>query len=328
MKMQNSAASAVTSYPPNTAAIESIKVAIFICTFNGGRFLEEQLDSFVRQSHKNWTIYASDDGSSDETLQILQRYKSKLGIDKLFIINGPRKGFGRNFLSLVNNLEITADYFAFSDQDDIWHEEKLKRSISTLQIFKTVVPLLYCSRTRLVNESGQVIGYSPRFTKTPCFQNALVQSIAGANTMLINNATRKLMQNIDENIFVVAHDWLAYLLVSGCGGEVIYDVEPTLDYRQHSDNLIGANASFRSRISRVRQMFTGRFKDWTSKNLEALATVEKLLTAENQQRIRDFKLARRSRLITRLRLMKKAEVCRQTTIGEISLKIAIAFNKI
>ena len=307
---------------------EEGKVAILICTFNGDRFLKEQLDSFIRQTHKNWTIYASDDGSSDETLQILEQYKAELGADRLFILKGPRKGFGKNFLSLVNNREIVAEYFAFSDQDDIWYDDKLKRSISCLNSRKTNGPSLYCSRTRLVDNNGQPTGYSPLFTKKPSFQNALVQSIAGANTMLINNAARTLMQQIDDLTTIVAHDWLAYILVSGCGGEVIYDATPTLNYRQHDGNLIGANADFKNQISRIRKMFTGRFKEWTSQNLAALTSVEKYLTTENQQRLQEFELARRSGLLTRLRLMKKAGVYRQTLKGNISLKIAIVFNKI
>ncbi|MBK5414541.1 glycosyltransferase family 2 protein [Pseudomonas sp. TH31] len=327
--MQHTAStSQATSSQNHIPVADAAKVAILICTYNGECFLKEQLDSLIRQTHKNWTIYASDDGSSDKTLQILQQYQAKLGADRLFILEGPRKGFGKNFLSLVNNLEIAADYFAFGDQDDVWHDDKLKRSISSLNSCKTKSPSLYCSRTRLVDTNGQPTGYSPLFTKEPGFRNALVQSIAGANTMLINKPARELMQQVDGRATVVAHDWLAYLLVSGCGGEVVYDAEPTLDYRQHGGNLIGANANFKNQISRFRKMLTGRFKEWTSKNLEALDSVKQHLTTENEQRLRDFELARRSGLLTRFRLMKRTGVYRQTLKGNISLGIAIVFNKI
>ncbi|WP_237150623.1 MULTISPECIES: glycosyltransferase family 2 protein [unclassified Pseudomonas] len=328
MEMQHTAASKATSSLNHIPVAEAPKVAILVCTYNGDRFLKEQLDSFIRQTHKNWIIYASDDGSSDKTLQILQQYQSKLGDDRLSILRGPRKGFGKNFLSLVNNPDIAADFFAFSDQDDIWHEDKLKRSIASLNPCETETPSLYCSRTRLVDTNGRPIGYSPLFLKTPAFRNALVQSIAGANTMLINNAARKLMQQVSSHATIVAHDWLAYLLVSGCGGEVIYDAVPTLDYRQHDGNLIGANANLKNQISRFRKMLTGRLKVWTSKNLEALDSIKHHLSIENEQRLRDFELARRSGLLTRFRLMKKTGVYRQTLKGNISLVVAIAFNQI
>lgn len=310
------------------SAPEGVRVAILICTFNGDRFLEEQLGSIITQTHKNWVIYASDDGSNDTTLQILQRYRVKLGADRLFILEGPRQGFGKNFLSLINNPKIVADYFSFSDQDDIWHKDKLEKAILTLTSLNNDKPSLYCSRTRLIDASGKVIGYSPLFSKTPSFENALVQSIAGANTMLMNNTSRKLLWLLDDQTPIVAHDWLAYLLICGCGGTVIYDAQPTLDYRQHENNVIGANANFIARASRIRKMFSGRFQEWTSSNLAALASIEKHLTAENKNRLQNFKLARSSGLLNRIRLMKRTGIYRQTLNGNISLKFAIIFNKI
>ncbi|MDR6927992.1 glycosyltransferase family 2 protein [Pseudomonas sp. BE134] len=304
------------------------KVAILICTYNGARFLREQLDSFVRQTHQNWSIYASDDGSSDETLQILNEYQFKLGNGRLSIFQGPKQGFAKNFFSLVRNPAISADYFAFSDQDDIWFENKLERSITQLATLSKNTPSLYCSRTLLVNSKKKKIGHSPLFKKPTSFQNALVQSIAGANTMLINNASRKLILRLADNTPVVAHDWLAYLLVSGCGGKVIYDPVPTLSYRQHEGNLIGANADLKNQILRIRKMLSGRFSEWSTLNLIALNSIKDYLTDENQQRLRNFEQARKSSFIPRLRLMGKSGAYRQTLKGNISLLIATVLNKI
>ncbi|MNG03001.1 hypothetical protein D3C84_860580 [compost metagenome] len=146
--------------------------------------------------------------------------------------------------------------------------------------------------------------------------------------MLINNATRELIQKVDQYATIVAHDWLTYLLVSGCGGNVIYDTQPSLDYRQHDSNIIGANADFKNQISRVFRMLSGRFKEWTSQNLAILTAIKHNLTPENQQRLQYFELARKSNLLNRLKLMKKSGIYRQTIWGTITLKIAIIFNKI
>src|SRR5207253_8921354 len=208
------------------------------------------------------------------------------------------------------NTTIIADYFAFSDQDDIWLENKLERSIA--QINGTPgQPALYCSRTRLVNSKLEPMGYSPLFKCRPCFKNSLVQSIAGANTMLINNAARELMLRIAADAPVVAHDWLAYLLVSGCGGKIVYDPLPTLDYRQHEGNLIGANADLKNRLLRIRKMLTGRFREWSTQNLIVINSVKENLTPENKQTLQQFELARQSGLISRLRLIKNSGVHRQ-----------------
>ena len=77
------------------------KVAILLCTYNGAEYLSAQLDSLVAQTHKDWVIYVSDDGSSDATLDILKRYQSELGEKRLVILGGPRQGFAKNFMSLV-----------------------------------------------------------------------------------------------------------------------------------------------------------------------------------------------------------------------------------
>lgn len=303
-------------------------VAILLCTYNGAEFLKEQLDSIVEQTHSDWIIYASDDGSSDDTLNILESYQSKLGEHKLKILPGPRKGFAKNFMSLVKRMDVKADYFAFSDQDDIWFKDKLARSIAMLNSVETAAPALYCSRTRLINSQKKLIGYSPRFSRPPSFRNSLVQSIAGANTMLINNAARRLLSETDEDAPIVTHDWLAYFLIAGSGGTVVYDPKPTLDYRQHSGNLIGANSSAKDRLIRLSKMFTGRFRDWSDQNLTILARLKKRLTNENQITLGLFVQARRSTFLERLILMRKAGVYRQTLKGNISLIIAAGLNKI
>lgn len=303
------------------------KVAILLCTYNGSRFLGEQLESFVRQTHKNWVIYASDDGSNDDTLVVLNNYQQVLGKDRLILLSGPRQGFARNFLSLIKNRSIIADYFAFSDQDDIWFEDKLERSIAKAAIPQST-PALYCSRTRLISADKQVQGYSPLFSAAPEFANALVQSIAGANTMLINTQARELLAKTPDDAVIVAHDWLTYLLVTGCGGKVFYDPQPTLDYRQHSENLIGANNGLRDRLVRLAKMCTGRFSEWSTHNLLILRSFRPRLTPQSQQTMERFEQARQSSFFTRLYLMKKSGIYRQTLPGNISLFIAACFNRI
>ena len=112
------------------------------------------------------------------------------------------------------------------------------------------MPALYCSRTKLIDKFGKFMGYSPLFKKNPCFQNALVQSLAGGNTMLFNNETKKLLDQIDISKGIVSHDWLTYLLVSCKDGYIFYDSNAYLSYRQHEKNLIGSNNNFLAKIKR------------------------------------------------------------------------------
>lgn len=136
-------------------------VAILLSTYNGAAYLPEQLDSLAAQTCRDWVIYASDDGSQDDTVAILHDYQRRLGKERLVILKGPRQGFAANFLATLKHANGRADFFAFCDQDDFWEPEKLERGLSWAQRQEEDLPALYCSRTRLIDAEGRAIGYSP-----------------------------------------------------------------------------------------------------------------------------------------------------------------------
>ena len=245
---------------PASVVLESVatsRVAILLCTYHGQHYLGEQLDSFAAQTYENWEVWASDDGSKDDTHAILEDYKSRWDAGRLSIHFGPAEGFAANFLSLTCNASINADFYAYSDQDDVWEADKLARAVQWLESVSADVPALYCSRTRSVDADNNEIGLSPLFAKAPSFANALMQNIGGGNTMVFNNAAREILREAGANKSVITHDWWAYMVVAGCGGCVFYDSKPTLRYRQHSGNLVGTNANWAARLRRVRMLFQG-----------------------------------------------------------------------
>jgi len=303
-------------------------IAILLCTMQGQRYLHEQLDSIVQQTYTNWTIWVSDDGSADDTQAILAQYQTKLGPARLSIHSGPAEGFVANFLSLTCKAGITADYYAFADQDDVWEPDKLTRALQWLQTMPNHLPALYCGRTRSVDANNRDIGFSPRYTKPPCFANALVQSIAGGNTMLFNNAARRFLRKAGPDIKVVSHDWWVYMVVTGCGGQVFYDLQPTVRYRQHDNNLVGTSSGWAAGMVRLRMLFHGRFKSWNDINLAALQNMRAYLTPENKYRLDEFTRARYSGLVARLAGMQRSGIHRQTLLGNIGLIAAGILNKI
>nr|WP_024309955.1 glycosyltransferase family 2 protein [Pseudomonas sp. P818] len=304
------------------------KVAILLCTYHGQHYLAEQLDSFAAQSHDNWEVWASDDGSEDDTHSILEAYKDRWGAGRLSIYSGPAEGFAANFLSLTCNASIDADFYAYSDQDDVWEVDKLTRALRWLESVPAEVPALYCSRTRLVDANNNEVGVSPLFAKAPSFANALMQNIGGGNTMVFNNAARNLLREAGENKSVITHDWWAYMVVTGCGGHVFYDSKPTLRYRQHGDNLVGMNSNWAARLKRIRMLFQGRFKHWNDCNISALRTLEHRLTPENREILQRFADARGMSLIPRLIHLKRSGIYRQTLLGNIGLIAAAILGKI
>lgn len=304
------------------------KVAILLCTYHGQHFLAGQLDSFAAQTYPNWEVCASDDGSDDDTHAILAQYQQQWGSERLSMCAGPAQGFVANFLSLSCDVSIVADYYAYSDQDDIWEIDKLQRAVDWLNSISPEVPALYCSRALLVDVDDQVVGISPLFTLPPSFANSLVQSIGGGNTMVFNNAARQLLQEAGSDVQVISHDCWAYMVVSGCGGEVFYDPYPSLRYRQHDGNLVGTNLSWQARFSRLRRLCNGWFRNWNDRNIESLRCLHGKLTPEHQRILNDFSNARKSWLLPRLWLLKRSGVHRQSLAGNIAFFVAAIFNKI
>ncbi len=306
----------------------SQNVAILLCTYQGGQYLAEQLASFRVQSHTAWNVWVSDDGSKDNTHEVLKSHQQAWGVDRLAIYPGPRKGFAANFMSLICREDISADYYAMSDQDDIWHADKLERAVRWLKSVPPGVPALYCTRTELVDDSGVRLGYSPLFTRAPSFANAMVQNVAGGNTMVFNDAARDLLKAAGANVQVVAHDWWVYIVVSACGGKVFYDPAPSLLYRQHAENLIGANAGISARLVRIGKLFQGHLKTWIDQHIIAMQPILHHLSPDNRSIFNRFTSARQRSLIPRVFGIWRSGIYRQTRLGNIGLLVAAIFNRI
>ena len=310
---------------PRTADLpaKEPQVTILLCTYNGGLFLEEQLASIAAQTHQNWRLIISDDGSHDETLDILQR-----GIadrSKIEIRSGPQLGPCKNYMSLVTDGRIEGDYFAFCDQDDIWQPDKIERAVAGLSGLLDAEPALYCSRLRLIDANGQHLGYSRRWTKPPSFENALVENIASGNTIVMNSRARQLLVQAG-NLDVAMHDWWAYMLIAGAGGFVRFDEIPSTLYRQHQVNAIGVERGFGAIGKRFKRLWSQSFAEKTEMNISALQSCRHLLRAENRFILDFFVALRTSSAIFRLLSLRKAKIYRQTVLDQVSLIFAVAMK--
>ena len=184
---------------------KSPSVAILMCTYNGEAFLGEQLDSIEGQDYKNWTLFVNDDRSKDKTLDILKAYQKKWGNHKLIIRRGPQKGFCQNFLQIINDPKIKAHFYFLSDQDDVWMPHKVSHTLKFLTKLNPLKPKLYCARTTYVSsDAKKILGQSELFSRPPSFKNALVQSIAGGNTMAFNNKLKDVLA-INERCYGKDH---------------------------------------------------------------------------------------------------------------------------
>jgi hypothetical protein len=226
------------------------------------------------------------------------------------------------------NLNIKADFYAFSDQDDIWEADKLSHALAWLQSVPPGTPAVYGSRTLLIDPDGKYIGLSPLFRRPPSFRNALVQNIAGGNTMVFNEAARQLLITAGGVVDVPSHDWWIFLLTTAHGGTVFYDRHCSVRYRRHEKNLVGLNIGMVARFRRARMLVEGRFKRWTDMNLVVLEGFREHMTVQNREIFAEFSQARRKPLVQRLLAVRRSGVYRQTLLGSLGLFIGVLLNKI
>lgn len=301
-----------------------MRLKILLATRNGGRHLNEQLQSIDRQTFIDWELLVSDDNSTDETLSILERYQQKLGADRLKIFEGPNDGYAKNFLSLVHAVNDDSDFYAFSDQDDIWEPAKLERAIAEIQAIESDVPVMYCSSTRYIDSAGDHLGYSCRNIKEISFRNALMQNIAGGNTMVFNRRAIFELKYLGERTReIISHDWMLYQLVTGCGGEVIFDTTPTVKYRQHQSNAIGSNNSFAARLKRLLLFFKGRYRGWINDNLVALKHCESRLSDQANRDLQYLNCVRNGSWTVKLGYLIKPKFKRQNKIETFVVSIGL-----
>lgn len=305
------------------------KVAIVLGFYNGYQFIEKQIKSIFDQTHKNFTIFIADDNSKEkfslESLNINEKDKKKF---KIFYRN-QNIGYAQNFLRTLVHIENHFDYYAFSDQDDIWYQEKLEIAINSLEKFPDKQPNLYGCRTELIGASEEIkLGKSILFKNKPSFQNALTQNISGGNTMVFNRNAYKLIRASKINQRIVAHDWWCYQIISGAGGNVFYDKNIYLKYRQHSNNIVGSNTSLKDKWLRFCIVANGNYKRQNSNNLKAILNNQNLLIKSNQITLKNFIKARKSSFFKRIFYFIKSGVYRQTFTGNIFLFIGVVFKKV
>lgn len=308
------------------------RIQILLATYNGARFIKQQLDSIGCQSENNLSLLISDDGSVDDTLNIIEsKVKDLHSVRMHQIILGPRKGFQVNFLNLLRSADLDCEYFAFCDQDDVWRNNKLERAILRLQeSAKRGVPALYCSASILIDESGGQIGYSGTQKKVPSFENSLVQNIAPGCTFVFNRAALFYLQRM-KVLKYIAHDWMVYQIMAAIGGVIVYDQYPTIYYRCHGNNTIGVPVGFSSRLAYA-------FRGWRGGGTslmtsEASSVLNDLyyddMSERNRYILNNFMKFKASKnILFRMYYLYKSGVRKNRFIGNVNILMGACLGKV
>ncbi|MGY9045535.1 hypothetical protein P775_06840 [Puniceibacterium antarcticum] len=305
-------------------------IGILMAVYNGGRHLREQLDSIALQDHRDWQVLASDDGSTDGSDSELDRFAVAHQLTRM---EGPRRGNSAdNFLSLIRRAGdhlLEGAWISFCDQDDVWLPDKLSRGVAALYDLPKGRPGLYCSRTWITDETLTTRRLSRPRPRPTGFRNALVQNIASGNTILLNPAAAALVRAAAAEVKeVVVHDWWLYQIVTGAGGWVAHDDAPSLLYRQHGVNQIGANDTTWARLWRIYQLLRGDFRKWNRINIAALTASAHRLTPQNRARLERFAKVHNSGLWGRLSGLARLGLYRQNHASTIALWVSALLGRL
>lgn len=295
-------------------------------TYNGERFLREQINSLISQKLPDDTelnILVRDDGSKDSTTQILDEYKAR-GLLEWY--TGENLKPAKSFWNLVQTAPH-ADFYCFCDQDDIWYDDKIARAIGMLREAKeNEQPLLYCSNVNVADEKCRPLYLMNKNSDiNTSFTYSLIYSLAPGCTMVFNDNARREFVRYDMNKeFELIHDWLAHKIVAMLG-KVVYDPTPSMLYRQHGKNAIGAQRSgIRGFIKKVKRIL-GSYACARSESAKSLLNVYKNDVSEENRRLLNIVANYKEDNKLKKEFLKEKIV---TSYGKRYLKWVILINKV
>jgi rhamnosyltransferase len=239
---------------------QHFKVLVLLATFNGERWISEQINSVLNQSSEKIKvdIFISDDGSTDDTLNIINNFSSCNNSIKIIDFKSSSNGAANNFYNLITHSSLlNYDYICFCDQDDIWFNGRVSRAIDCISssgasaYSSSVIAFWDNGRTRLLSQSHKIRS-----------SDFLFEGAGQGCTFVISSNYFSLISNfIISNRNLISsfhyHDWLIYILVRVYGGRWHFDSEPSLFYRQHASNDTGARGSIKAIRSRFNLIVRG-----------------------------------------------------------------------
>ncbi|HFH9489178.1 TPA: glycosyltransferase family 2 protein [Streptococcus agalactiae] len=308
-----------------------MKVNILMATYNGEKFLAQQIESIQKQTFKEWNLLIRDDGSSDKTCDIIRNFTAKDSRIR-FINENEHHNLGviKSFFTLVN-YEV-ADFYFFSDQDDVWLPEKLSVSLEAAKHKASDVPLLVYTDLKVVNQELNILQDSmiraqSQHANTTLLPELTENTVTGG-TMMINHALAEKWFTPND---ILMHDWFLALLAASLG-EIIYLDLPTQLYRQHDNNVLGARTmDKRFKILREgpKSIFTRYWKLIHDSQKQASLIVDKygdIMTANDLELIKCFIKIDKQPFMTRLRWLWKYGYSKNQFKHQVVFKWLIATN--
>ena len=211
------------------------RVQVLLSSYNGEKYIKEQIISILNQKDVDVFLLIRDDGSKDSTFEEIERIDST----RIQIIKEDNIGSTQSFFRLIL-LADSFDYYAFADQDDIWDDDKLITGINRIKNIS--IPAVYSSSTRLVDANLKPMKKSITNVRTD-IGSAIIKNYATGCTIIFNYELMCLLKKYIPKQ-VPYHDWWVNLVAISVGGISIFDTTPHISYRQHGNNVVGESNSF------------------------------------------------------------------------------------
>ena len=300
------------------------KVVICMSTYNGEKYVTKQIESLLNQTYKNLEIYVRDDGSKDGTIKILEEYDKN---GKIHFIKGKNVGVVNSFYECLQiAYKTNAEFFAYCDQDDEWHEDKIEKAIEKLSKEKQDIPLIYFSEFNYCDESLNFTSKSNLNKKGASFENSLVECISFGIVEVFNkNLADKVLKSGTEN--VCFHDWWAYMIAAGLG-KVLYDDFAMVEYRRTGSNVSpSGKAGLSLQIYRIKKfLLGGYFKNVREQTNTFKNKFYSELDEKNKKVLDLFTL--KYNFIKSIKKLTYPKMFRQSIADEIMCRILFLFGRL
>lgn len=249
-------------------------IAVLLSAYNGERYIRPQVESILQQDVDcELTLIIRDDGSSDNTVEIIKKLSQK--DNRIVLLKGENCGVNRSFFELIryaSKLPGKYKYFSLADQDDVWDADKLQNGINVIRSLGVGHPILYGSISRPVDENLVPIERTSKKNKPITFYNSIIQNFVAGHTQIMNRELLMMVKDVDATK-LHGHD--AFIVnVAVLGGDLYYDKVPHASYRQHSGNQLGTSNS--SRI------------DWVSRRLARIKKGDAVKYATQIEYIQEY----------------------------------------
>ncbi len=271
-------------------------IAVVMATYNGEKYIAEQIDSVLASGFQDFEIFIYDDGSKDSTLSILKEYEQRFP-EKLHIVqNEVNLGVTMNFLNALSR--TTADYVMFSDQDDVWMKNKLGLTLKRMRHMEAQLgkntPVAVFTDAEVVDRDLNTINSSFFASghlnpgRTDLAHMLMENKLIGC-TVMVNAALRKVLQGSTLPKQARYHDWWIGLIAASFG-KIGFVKESTLYYRQHGDNVVGDTGFLAYLMNRITKLYLQKeaLQELYRQAEEFLALYGNQLSSENKEIIMNF----------------------------------------